>query len=201
MLWLPGIGPSIFPSGRVKIFSMGEKTLFQIFSVPRETFAKSILRENYHRLIRAVHPDKKSDHTEGTERRDKAAQFINSAYKTLSNNYTRSVYEYSLDNKKNLLKKEIPPGIVQEEGATVLELEKVQVGCNKGLVSVEFLDGILGLEDQIDQSYGEKLEEIAQDIRKKIETCKINKKEAGFLAQWRYYIRLLDIIDQKRMIE
>lgn len=178
---------------------MTEKTLFQIFSIPRESFAKDLLKKSYYTLIKSVHPDKNSLSRDKIE--EGAAQFINSAYKTLNNDYTRSVYEYSLDNQQNILKRDLPYGIDKETGVTVLDLEKERIGCAKGLISTEFLDKILSLEDQIDQSYGSALEETEEFIKKEIEKCKENKSQRKSLAQWKYYLRLLDIILKKKMVE
>ncbi|KFG27149.1 uncharacterized protein NESG_00224 [Nematocida ausubeli] len=180
-----------------KIFvKMPENTLFHVFSIPRETFTNDLLKKSYHSLIKQVHPDKTATHSTAAD----AAQFINKAYKVLSNDYTRSIYEYSLDNAKNLVEREMPHGITTHF-STVMDLEKERVGCNKGLVSAEFLDSILSLEDQIDSADSSTLDSLQQHIMKEIQTCKENKKKATWLARWRYYNRLLDIILHKRMIE
>ncbi|KAH9385463.1 uncharacterized protein NEMAJ01_0359 [Nematocida major] len=177
---------------------MSEKTLFQVFSIPREHFSKDLLRASYHALIKQAHPDKTAlDPGSSTE----AAQFINRAYKVLSNDYSRSVYEYSLDNAKNLVKKDLSTGIFQSAPITVLDLEKEQIGCNKGLVNAEFLDEILSLEDKIECTYGPELDRVEQSILKEIELCKQHRTDPRALARWRYYSRLIDIILQKKMLE
>ncbi|KAI5190270.1 hypothetical protein NEMIN01_0969 [Nematocida minor] len=177
---------------------MDEKTLFQIFNIPRESFTKDLLKSSYYSIIKNVHPDKMAASAEG---REEAAQFINKAYKTLSNDYVRSIYEYSLDNMRNLVKRDLPQGIYGDKKITVLDLEKERIGCNKGLVSTEFLDEILGLEDKIESVHGEELEEVEGLIKKEIEKCAENKKDVKALARWKYYDRLINIILQKKMIE
>ncbi|OAG30609.1 hypothetical protein NEIG_00121 [Nematocida sp. ERTm5] len=175
---------------------MSEHTLFHVFNVPREAFTQDLLKQSYYTLIKQVHPDKLGTTSTPAD----AAQFINKAYKALSNDYVRSIYEYSLDNKRNLVEKEIPKE-VNAGFTTVLDLEKERIGCNKGLVTPEFLDEILSLEDRIENSTGDVLSETKEYILKEIENCKKNKKDAKALARWRYYNRVLDIIMQKKMIE
>lgn len=177
---------------------MVEKTLFHVFNVPRDSFTRDLLKTSYYALIKKVHPDKAVFSAGNTA---EAAQFINKAYKTLDNDYTRSIYEYSLDNMRNLVKRDLSLGRDKADQIVVLDLEKERIGCNKGLVSTEFLDEILSLEDKIESVYGEELEKVESTVRKEIEKCKEEKKDPKALARWKYYNRLIDMIVQKKMIE
>lgn len=182
---------------------MGECSLFQLFSADPGRFSADALKASYHALMRKVHPDAASPLS--LSQKQELSGVVTQGYARLKDEYSRSIYKYSLNNStKNILRKELAPGAGEVLGlkdpVTLLDIEKEQVGCTKR-VSQEFLDQILSLEEALKHGSPEEIESARKEIEAGIEECKKNSNSIDYLVQWRYFNRLKDYVSQINMLE
>ncbi|KAI5185278.1 hypothetical protein NEHOM01_0736 [Nematocida homosporus] len=182
---------------------MGDKTLFEIFRTPASPFSVSQLKNAYYGLIRRVHPDSQMTDLPKKEK-EVLSSFISTAYQKLKNDYSRSIYEYSLAHGTNLVKRDfhnVGDVFGLSKDLTVLDSIKDRLGCDKKLVSLEFLDRILYMEDRIANCSLEELPQIQQEIEAAIKQCQENKTSLQSLVHWRYYQKLQESIAARTLLE
>ncbi|KAI5180903.1 hypothetical protein NEOKW01_1144 [Nematocida sp. AWRm80] len=172
-----------------------ERTLFQLFKVPEKNFSSALLTANYHSLLKHLHPDKSPESLS-------TAQFINTAYSTLKDDYKRSIYEYSLNNKTNLINVPLShmKNILGTDRVLIKTLEKERIGCNKN-VSKDFLSSILDLEEEISSTDIKNIAAVKDEVERRIKECIKNRTELDSLIKWRYYTRLLEMIKKRILHE
>jgi hypothetical protein len=173
-------------------------TLFEAFRVPVQKIDPAVLQESYHRLMKEAHPDASSGIDRKT--REELSGFLSKSYKKLRDDYSRSIYLYSLNNKMNLVNKEFS-GVnklfgLSGERVSIVDSAKDRV-CEKNRIEPEFLDEVLYLEEKIEGADRKGVCEIRQDIEDRVEKCKEQAGDVSYLVKWRYYIRLLESIRKR----
>jgi len=177
---------------------MEEVSLFNVFQTPREGFSAANLKHVYYDLMKKAHPD--SSFALPREEKEKLSSFINSSYNKLRDDYARSVYEYSLKNNQNLIRRRFDgAGKIFGLGdpLVVVDSEKERVGCDRKSASTEFLDSVLSMEEEILNGTAQDRERVQRKVEEEIEKCKQNSTDLQELVKWRYYRRLQDALKQK----
>ncbi|KAF7682922.1 Co-chaperone protein HscB like protein [Astathelohania contejeani] len=143
---------------------------FEIFGLqPVFNIDVSDLKTKYYKISKLLHPDikKHDDHLH----MPLSFETVKKGYETLKNDYTRAKY-------LNII-------------------EKKNAGTSKTL-SNDFLSEILELEDKIIKcDENEKLKDIKRKLEIRIGDCKSNYKNIEYLNKWKYYERLLKLLNKK----